>query len=217
MYFHNRVEAGEKLAQELMSYKDQPTATIALSDGAIVIAAQIASVLHCVVSLLLMEPILLPGEPEAVAVVNQDGGFTYNHMYSKGEIEEFNMEYYKYIEQMKLDKINEMHRLFGKRGLIRKDLLNSHNIILVSDGFSSGFSLDAAIDYLKVVKTKRVIVVTPVASISAVDRMHVMADEIHCLTVVENYMSTNHYYEDNTLPSHATIVRIIENIVQNWH
>lgn len=216
MYFKNRTEAGQKLSETLLNYKDDPTAIIALSDGAIVVATQIAAKLHCSISLLLMEPILLPGEPEAVAVIDQDGGFTYNHMYSAGQIEEFTMEYYKYIEQAKMDKMSEMHRLFGREGLIRKDLLKGHNIILVSDGFSSGYSLDAAIQYLKPVKTKRLIVATPVASPNAVDRMHVLTDEIHCLTVMANFLGTNHYYEENDLPSHETIVNTIQNIMEHW-
>ena len=80
----------------------------------------------------------------------------------------------------------------------------------------SGFTLDAAVDYLKPVKYKRLIVATPIASVSAVDRMHLLSDEIHCLSVISEYMTTNHYYEDNALPSHETIVKTIQNIVDHW-
>jgi len=100
--------------------------------------------------------------------------------------------------------------------LIRRDLLYGHNVILVSDGLNSGISLDAAQDFLKPIKIERLIIVTPLATVQAVDRMHIIADEIVCLDVVENYMNTNHYYDDNKLPSHETIVKTIETIVLNW-
>jgi putative phosphoribosyl transferase len=216
MYFKSRAEAGQRLAKGLQKYQKEPTAIVALSDGAVVVGAQIAAVLHCVITMLLMEPIRLPGEPDPVAVINQDGGFTYNNMYSTGQLEEFAAEYYHFIEQAKMEKLDEMHRLLGKGGLIRKDLLRGHNIILVSDGLSSGFSLDAAADYLKPVKAKRLIVATPFASVPAVDRMHILTDEIHCLSVIENALETNHYYTNNTLPSHETIVSTIKNIVDHW-
>ncbi|HSX44045.1 MAG TPA: phosphoribosyltransferase family protein [Candidatus Saccharimonadales bacterium] len=217
MYFKSRVEAGQKLASELKKYQTEKTAIVALSDGGVVVGAQIAAQLHCVITMLLIEPIRLPGEPEPVAVINQDGGFTYNHMYSTGQLEEFQAEYYHFIEQAKLDKLDEIHRLLGRGGLMRKELLQDHNIILVSDGLNSGFSLEAAVDFLKPLRIKRLIMVAPLASVPAVDRMHLLADEIHCLSVVENYMETNHYYEDNAMPSHEAIIGTIENIVENWH
>src|SRR4051794_35524236 len=98
MYFSDRVAAGKQLATELVSYQGTPCAVIALSDGAVVVGAQIAGMLRCPLTLLLIEPIDIPGEHEPVAVINQDGIFTYNHLYSSGEIEEFDMEYHHYIE-----------------------------------------------------------------------------------------------------------------------
>jgi len=216
MYFKNRVEAGQKLAKTLIDFKGQKPAVIALSDGAVVIAAQIAVELQCVVTMLLSEPIKLPGEPDAVAVINQEGTFTYNDMYSTGQLEEFQQEYYQVIEQAKLEKMSEMNRLLGKGGLIRKDLLKGHSIILVSDGLSNGLSVESAIDYLKPLKTEQIIIATPLASLAAVDRMHVLTDGIKCLSVIENFINTNHYYEDNSMPDHEAIIGIIQNLVQHW-
>ena len=192
MYFKSRVEAGQKLAAELGKYRYENCAVVALSDGGVIVGAQIAAALHCVLTMLLIEPIELPGEHDPVAGINQDGGFTYNNMYSTGQLEEFVSEYYGYIEQAKRQKLHEMNRLLGQGGLIRRDLLRGHNIILVSDGLNSGFSLDVASDYLKPIRAERLIMVTPIASIPAVDRMHIFADEIHCLSVFDNYTDTNH-------------------------
>jgi len=214
MYFSSRADAGQQLAQELEKYQDESCAVVALSDGGAVVGAQIAQSLHCVLMMLLTEPVDLPGEPEPIAVINQDGGFTYNSVYSTGELEELDMDYHRYIEESKLDKLHQMHHLLGRKGLIDKDLLRGHTIILTSDGLSSGFSLDAAVDYLKTVKIERIIVAVPLATVQAVDRMHILADEIHCLSVIENYISTNHYYEDNSTPGHSQIIEMIENIVQ---
>lgn len=217
MYFKSRVEAGKKLAAEFDDkYGGSNTAIIALSDGGVVVGLQIATVLRCPLTLLLIEPIDIPGEHDPVAVINQDGIFTYNHMYSTGQLEDFDMEYHHYIEELKLEKLHDIHHLLGKGGLIHKDLLRQKNIILVSDGMSSGFSLEAAVDYLKPIKVKRMIVATPFASVTAVDRMHILTDEIHCLSVMDNYIGTNHYYKDNQMPSHEKIIKVIENIISHW-
>jgi putative phosphoribosyl transferase len=214
MYFSSRVEAGKMLAAELEKYQGANCAVVALSDGGVVVGAEIAQALHCVLMMLLTEPIAVPGEPEPVAVINQEGDFTYNSLYSTGELEELDMDYHHYIEESKLEKLHRIHHLLGKRGLLEKDLVSNHTIILVSDGLSSGFSLDAAVDYLKTIKVKQIIAVAPVATIRAVDHMHILADDIRCLSVIEDYISTDHYYEDNTIPDHAQIVQLIANIVE---
>lgn len=216
MYFRNRVEAGQELAERLVKYKGGTTTIIALNDGGVVVGIQIAAVLHCALTMLLTAPIEIPGELDPLAVIDKDGTFTYNHKYSEGEIEEFDMEYHRFVEEKKLDKLHRLHRLVGKTGLIRKDLLRGHNIILVSDGLPSGFSLDAAVEYLKTVKVKKIVSATPLASVTAVDRMHILTDEIVCLSVVDNYINTNHYYDDNTMPDHNTVIGTIENIMEHW-
>lgn len=216
MFFKDRHQAGKQLAAKLKGYRYENTAVVALSDGGVIVGAEIAKSLHCVLTLLLTEEVKLPGEHDAVAVVNQDGGLTYNKMFSPGQIEGFTSEYHTYIEQEKQKKFHAINRLIGDGGLIRSDLLYGRNIILVSDGLQNGLSLDAATDFLKPVRTEKLIVATPLASVPAVDRMHLLADEIKCLSVIENYLTTNHYYEDNSLPSRDSLIKTIETIVLNW-
>jgi hypothetical protein len=52
--------------------------------------------------------------------------------------------------------------------------------------------------------------------VKAVDRMHILADEIFCLSVVEDYINTDHYYDAQDVPAHDRIVHTIERIVANW-
>jgi putative phosphoribosyl transferase len=218
MYFKNRTEAAQKLAALITpKYRYENCAVVALSDGGVVIASTIAAQLHCVMMMLLTEPISLPGETSPVGTIDQSGIFTYNGMFSAGQLEDFQSEYRNYIEQQKLEKLHHMNSLLGSGGIISPDLLRYHNVILVSDGLSTGLSLDAAAAYLKPYKLERLIVATPVASVSAVDRMHLLGDEIYCLSVLENFIDVNHYYEDNTLPSHNDIISGIKNIILKWH
>jgi putative phosphoribosyl transferase len=217
MYFKSRAEAGKLLGQQLVKkYHGKDCAVIALSDGAVMVGAQIAAPLHCVMTMLLTEAINLPREDIAIAGMSQNGSMTYNNYYSPGQIEDFVAEYHNLIEQEKIDKMQDMNQLLGKGGLIKKDLLRDRNIILVSDGLASGFSLDIAIEFLKPIRTKKIIVATPFASVSAVDRMHILADEIDCLSVIQEYISTDHYYDKQDVPDHEKVVRIIEQLVGKW-
>lgn len=217
MYFRNRADAGRKLAAKLEPYASQNVAVVALSEGSVIVGAQIAMQLHANLMLMLTDSIYLPGEPDAIAMLSSTGTFAYNNMFSTGQLEELATEFRGTIDQQRMEKMHHLHKLVGRDGEIRKDYLRHHVVILVSDGLPSGFSLDVAAEFLKSVAIKRLIIATPIASVPAVDRMHLVGDEICCLSVLPNYMGTNHYYEDNTIPSIEDLFKIVKNISLNWH
>lgn len=215
-YFVDRSQAGKLLAEKLMVYSTDNCAVVALSEGGIVVGLEIAKRIHASMFYLATEDIDLPGEPDPLAVMSSAGTFTYNNSYSTGQLEEFNIDYRAYVDQQRLEKFHKLNRLISKDGVIRTPLLKRHVVILVSDGFKSGLSLDVAADFMKYIVVKKLIVATPISSVQAVDRMHLVADEIFCLGVADNFFDTNHYYEDNNLPEHKTAMEMMQNIVLNW-
>jgi predicted phosphoribosyltransferase len=217
MYFESRAQAGQMLAAELVDrYRYDDCVVIALSDGAVQVGEQIATELHCLLTMLLVEDITVPGEGMSFGGVSQNGGFTYNGMFSAGEIEEYTSEFHGYLEEQNREAFQRINRLLGDGGLIDQAMLRDRVIILVADGLDSGASLDVAVDFLKPIRIKRLIVATPVATIPAVDKLHTAADELHVLDVKENFMGINHYYEQNDIPSHEDTIAKINEIVLNW-
>jgi len=217
MYFESRAQAGRMLAEQLVeTYRYENCAVIALSDGAVEVGEQVASALHCILTMLLIEDIQVPGEDMSFGGVSQNGGFTYNGMFSAGEIEEYTGEFHGYLEEQKREAFQRINRLLGEGGIIDSDMLRDHTVILVADGLDNGASLDVAMDFLKPIRIHKLIIATPVASIPAVDKMHMLADELHVLDVRENFMGVNHYYEQNDIPSHEETIAKINQIVLNW-
>jgi len=205
------------LAQKLDPYKKANTTVIALSPGAVIIGAQIAMRLHSALAMLMTENITLPGESEPLAAITSDNTFTYNNKFSTGELEEMRSEYLSLIEGQRLEKLHKLHALLGHGGEIHRELLHRHTVILVSDGLNTGLSLDLASDYFKAISIQKLIIVTPIASVNAVDKMHLVGDEILCLSVLENYIETNHYYEDNTIPPMEDLIKIITTTPVHWN
>ena len=217
MYFESRADAGLQLAKPLLErYRYENCAVVALSDGAVLVGEQIAAALHCVLTMLLVEDIEVPGESLSFGGVSQNGGFTYNGMFSAGEIEEYTSEFHGYLDEKKREAFQRINRLLGEGGLIDKSMLLDRTVILVADGIDNGASIDVALDFLKPIRMLRLVIATPVASIPAVDKLHMAADELHILDVKENYVGTDHYYSDNTVPSHEDTIAKINQIVLNW-
>lgn len=219
MYFASRAAAGKLLADQLKTkYRYENCAVVALSDGGVMVGAQIAAYLHCVLMMLLFEEIKLPGELEAIGGIAQDGGFTYDNMLSAGQVEEVAGEFRNYLDAEKMGKLSQMNHLLGAGGIIKSELLTGQNVILVSDGLINGLSLDVAAEFLKPIRTERLIVATPMATVTAVDRMHALADEIYCLSVQDDIsdLGLEHYYDHPKIADHDTIVSVIKNVVLNW-
>jgi predicted phosphoribosyltransferase len=217
MYFESRAQAGQLLSSQLFEkYRYENCAVVALSDGAVEVGEQIAQALHCVLTMLVVEDIEIPGESMNIGGVSQNGSFAYNTGFSAGEIDEYVSEFHGYLEEQKREAFQRINRLIGDGGLIDMDLLRNHVVILVADGLDDGATLDVAMDFLKAVRIQRLIIATPVASVAAVDKMHMLADELHVLDVKENYMGVDHYFEVNDTPSHEETIAKINQIVLNW-
>lgn len=217
MYFEDRTEAGRLLGAKLAeAYRYEDCAVIALSDGSVVVGEQIAALLHSVLTLLVVEEIEIPGESLVLGGVSQSGDFTYSSSFTSGQIQGYVGEYHGFLEEEKRKAFQRVNRLVGDGGVIDRDLLQDRTIILVADGFSSGISLDVAIDFLKPVRVNKLVVASPVAAVEAVDKLHVLADELHILDVKPNYMGTNHYYEKNDIPSREETIEKINQIILNW-
>jgi putative phosphoribosyl transferase len=217
MYLSSRVQAGRMLAGQLTKkYRYENCAIMALDDGGVMVGAQIAMKLHCVITMLMSAEITLPQEPVAVAGITSSGTVSYNKGMPEGELRELTDENFGLIEQQKLVKMHDMNRLVGSGGTVDKRLLRGHNVIVVTDGAKTGFSIDLAYEFLKPISTEKLVFAVPFASVEAVDRMHVLADDLYCLNVVPDYRDTGHYYDKQDVPDHDTVLKTIEHIILNW-
>lgn len=216
MYFVDRAEAGRLLAERLGAYSKQPTVVLALSESSAVVAAQVAMRLHANMLLYMIQDINLPNEPDAAAAITSTGEFGYNTLLSAGEIEEMVGENRGYIEEQRIQKNHELNVLLGDGGVIKKEMLRHHVVIVVADGMSSGFALNMVSAFLKTIAIKKFVVATPVATVDAIDTMHIVADELHCLSIPNNFMGTDHYYEEENKVSVEDALKIIRNISLTW-
>lgn len=216
-YFASRQAAGDLITNELEAkYRYEECAVLALSSASVMVGAPIAKRFHCVINLLLTSPIRLPRENDVLAVIDNFGGITYNSIFTQSEIELLKSENFNYIEEQKLEKLMEMNRMLGRGRVLDARLFQNKNIIVVSDGLVDGYSLQAAVHFLRPVKVKRLVMAAPFATVNAVDTMHILADEMVCLNVLDNLMPVDHYYDDNSMPPEETIFKTIESIIAHW-
>lgn len=217
MYFKSRRAAGEELAVRLKHLRFENTVIIALTEGGVEVAEPIAIALHSTIWLMVSRPVNLPSSAaETIGSIVQDGSFVTNDSYSEAEAEEIKTEFHGFIEEEKLRQLHDINHLIGEVGIVSASVLKGHTVIAVSDGFASLSQLEALESFMKPINIVRLVAAVPLASVDAVDKMHILCDEIHCLNVLDNFLTVDHYYDETPPPTHEAAMTTIKNIITKW-
>jgi predicted phosphoribosyltransferase len=217
MYFHDRGQAGNKLADELEAYRWENTAVLALSPGGVAVGEAIATRLHCILTMLLTARISAPGDESLVlGTMDQTGNFTYNSMISAGEMEEYMQDMRGYVEEQKLRHMYQMTTILGENGMADPAQLEGRNVIITTDGVKNGISFDAALHYLSRIRIEKTIAAIPVGPAEVIERLHGLVDELHYLYIPQNFFTVSHYYTDEPRIEPETVMERINSVVSKW-
>ncbi len=178
MIFKDRDEAGKKLAQKLLAYQDKEnTLILGLPRGGVVVAAEVAKVLHVPLDIIVTRKLGAPGNSEfAIGAVDDKGHAIFNEEAQDLGISE---AYKKEILEKKKKEAEHQLKLYRKN---RPPLdLKDKTVILVDDGLATGATMRAAVYSAKAKGAQKVIVAVPVAAPSSLEKLREEADElIYC-------------------------------------
>lgn len=178
--FRDRKEAGRLLAKKLINFKGSESMIFAIPSGGVPVAAEISRELEIPMDLLIVRKIQIPYNPEAgFGAISPDGEVIFNErllnqlVLTKDEINN---------QIKKTKEIIEQRNMLFRHGR-PYPLIKDKYVIIVDDGLASGYTMLAAINFIKRKDPKKVIVSVPTASEKTVDFLLNKADEIVCLNV----------------------------------
>jgi predicted phosphoribosyltransferase len=192
MLFKDRIQAGQKLAEKLLEYKDKNVIILAIPRGGVVVAYEIAKVLNAPLDLIIPRKIGAPYQPElAIGAVTQDGTIILNEdIISYLPIPE------NYIEaEAERQKKEIERRLIKYRGSAIEPKLENKIVIIVDDGIATGATMLAAIASIRKKKPLKIIAAVPVAPPESLEKIKEYADEIVCLQTPEPFFAIGQFYE----------------------
>ena len=206
-YFTDRAQAGRELSKRLERYRDSISVVMTISLGGVVVSKEIAADLHLPMGMLAVQEVHLPWkEGPLVGSLDQSGEYIKNPKLSESTLANYEGEYHSFIDQERI-RINREINMMHVSNVMNRERLKDHNIIVVADGLSSTSPISEVLAYLKPVRTTRVIVAVPFATVDVIDFLHMSVDEIHCLDVKANYMGTDHYYEKPEVPEYEELIQ----------
>lgn len=178
--FTDRAHAGRLLAERLLAWRGPKVHLFAIPAGGVPVAAEIARRLKIPLDLIIVRKIQLPYTTEAgFGAINPAGEAIFN----EDLLRRINLSKEDIARQMKKAAASMRLREERLRGGQPYPPLTGENVILVDDGLASGYTMRAAVQFLKHLGAGQIIVAVPTASESTVQNLLPLVDELLCLNV----------------------------------
>jgi len=209
MIFKNRLEAGQKLAEKLIKYKDQKNIlVIGLPRGGLILAQEIAKKINSSLDIVVPRKIGAPNNPEfAIGAITEEG---------ESFLNEDIIDYYKiskeYIAQeIAQEKKEAQRRLKVYRGEKEATSYKDKIIILVDDGIATGSTMLAALAFLKKKKVKKIIVAVPVLARDTIKIIEKEVEELIYLEAPLFFGAIGAFYKEFDQTTDQEVIAIMKN------
>jgi putative phosphoribosyl transferase len=191
MTFVTRREAGRQLAAQLQEYAGSDTVVEGMTDGGFTVAAEIADALRLPLDVLVVHKIVEPGHTRThLGVVAEPGHVAVNPTQVRAlEVTSAWLDDAVAWGNAEVRRRGALYR----GGRERQDIAG-RRVIVVSDSAGTGLTLGAAINAIRTLGAREIIVALPVAPASVVDAARPLVDRIVCLTTPAELIDQGLHY-----------------------
>lgn len=207
--YENRRQAGETLAAELAARRYETVSLFAVPRGGIVVAAPVAERLGVPLGILVTRKIGHPANPElAIGAVMGDG---------TAVLDEELIRAYA-IPQEYLDRIIAREYAEIKRRLVvytgsdAPPVVAGRTAVIVDDGIATGYTIRAAIAWLKTLFPAGIVVAVPVAPPETVAAIAGDVDAVICPLQPADFMAVGQYYRDFAQTSDEEVLALLKKL-----
>lgn len=205
--FKNRKHAGELLSVALEKTQIEFDVVIAVPRGGVLVAEVVADHFACPLDVVMAKKMGSPDLADYIAgAVSPDGEILIHERVKEIiNIEEADIE--KLAQRVKFS-INK--RLKEYRNFRAPVSIEGKKILLVDDGIVSGFTMKAAIKYLKRQKISKISIAVPLSSKTAYLNLKGEVDCLLALKIPENLYAVGQFYEDFSMVDDNEVIRILK-------
>lgn len=209
MDFHDRSDAGRRLARALSEYKGRSAVVLALPRGGVPVAAEVAAALGAPLDLILVRKIGVPTQPELAmgAVVDGAAPIVVRNE-DVIELSGTTAEEFDSACKRELAEIERRRRLYiGDRPRAE---IAGQVVIVVDDGIATGATTRAALQAIRNRKPKELVLAVPVAPPDTVMNLRGEVDALICLETPELFGAIGYFYRDFRQVSDQEVVAILK-------
>lgn len=206
--FHDREEAGRRLAEALARFKGQDPVVFALPRGGVPVGLEVAKALDAPLDVLLVRKIGVRGHEELALGAIVDGKtptFVLNE--SVAAMAGPSADYLETEKAHQLEEIERRRKLY--RGDREAEAAGGRTVIVVDDGIATGATMKAALRGVRKAEPRHLVLAVPVAPREALAELRSECDEVVCLETPEPFYAVGLHYADFGQTSDEEVVRLL--------
>jgi putative phosphoribosyl transferase len=192
--FRNRADAGRALAERLRDYAGRDDVLVlGLPRGGVPVAYEVAMELDVPLDVFLVRKLGVPGREElAFGAIASGGAVVLNEEVVRSlRIDEASARAVAERERAELARRAEAYR-----GTTDPPDVEGKTVIVVDDGLATGASMRAAVEALRQLGPRRIVVAVPAAARQTCEELRAEVDEVVCALTPEPFLAVGMWYED---------------------
>lgn len=207
MIFQNRIDAGRRLANELMAYANRTDAIVlGIPRGGVSVAFEVAVALRAPLDVFVSRKLGVPWQEELAFGAVAGGGVRILHpeIVAGLGISDAEIERVTAIARTEVERRERAYR--GGRLPLN---LQGKTVILIDDGIATGSSMQAAIGALRQWKPAGLVVAVPVATVSTCNRLRPDVDQLVCVLMTDSFLGVGQFYDDFSQVADGEVVELL--------
>jgi predicted phosphoribosyltransferase len=192
--FHDRYEAGRRLAGELHAYaRRDDVIVVALPRGGVPVGYEVALALGLPLEVMQVRKLGVPGHEELAMGAIASGGV---RIVSENVVEALGIpeRVIATVAAAEVQELERRERVYREGRLFPE--MRGRTVILVDDGLATGSTMRAAVAALRSLGAARLVAAVPVAPKESRDAMREVVDEVVCASVPERFQAVGEWYDD---------------------
>ena len=206
MRFHDRRDAGRKLAARLAPLGGTDCVVLGLPRGGVPVAAEVARALAAPLDVVVVRKLGVPGQPELAMGAVGEGGVlvTEDRVLRAAQVTPEDLERAARRERAELEA-----RLRRFREGRPRVALTGRTAVLVDDGIATGSTARAACAVVRALGAARLVLAAPVCAPGSAPALEAEADELVCLQRPRNFRAVGQFYENFRSTEDAEVVDLL--------
>lgn len=212
--FTDRKDAGRQLAKKMAGYTGKKCVVYALPRGGVPVAYEISVALNAPLETIIVKKLGVPGQEElALGAVAEGEPPTF--YYNESLMNYLNIQVSDISEtiERKLKEIHDIQRMY--RGsheiLIEPDAV----AIIVDDGIATGATMKVAINFLRKIGQKKIVVAVPAGEKQILEEIRRMVDEVICVNPVGTMYAVGEFYSDFSEIKHEIVIQLLAKVKES--